>query len=196
MTKVSNIMALENILAQDNSCKGADIINFPQKINPIRPAGLSDIKNIVELWANSATLRYFYDPIRWRWKGKASEIWSDYATEIINDTNRFLVICDLKDNGLSGFLIARIEELPGYYEARYSLTIEDFYIRPKDRNISVLKQMMDTLLGEAHESKNILSGRGIISLKIEILDSEDSVATLLEEAGFRKSSSTYTVSVN
>jgi hypothetical protein len=31
MTKVSNIMALENILAQDNSCKGADIINFPQK---------------------------------------------------------------------------------------------------------------------------------------------------------------------
>lgn len=194
---MSNALA-NNTSTQNNSREDGNIINFPKIANSIRPANLGDIKSIVELWANSATLRYFYDPIRWRWKGKASEIWSDYAYDVLNDVNRFMIVCDLKDNGFSGFLIARIDDLPAYYEDRYSLTVEDIYIRPKDRNVDILNKMIDCLLSEAYKSKNISnrSNKNMISFKIEIIDAESPIASLIEESGFKKSSCTFTASIN
>jgi hypothetical protein len=173
----------------------AKVINFPSTNVPVRLAGQSDIKGIIELWANSATLRFFYDPIRWNWKGKASEVWSDYASDVILDKNRFLIICDLKDNGLSGFLVAKLEELPNYYQAKYSLTVEEFYIRPKDRKLELFKEMLDVLLKEAYARQEALGARGSISLKIETVESDASLVALIQEAGFKKSSVSYTASI-
>ncbi len=182
-----------NLLKNDRP--SARVINLSEHLATIRLALQTDIKGVIELWANSATLRYFYDPVRWNWKGKAPEVWAHYASEIINDKNKFLVICDLKDNGLSGFMIARLEELPAYYQAKYSLTVEEFYLRPKDRKVEVFNQMVDLMLKEAYSRQKGLVGDGEISLKIEIIESDPSVAVLLEGAGFKKSSVTYTATV-
>ncbi len=171
----------------------AKVISFPGNFMPhIRLAQSSDIKAIIELWANSATMRYFFDPVRWNWKGKASEAWAEYAIDLLKDKNKFLLLCDLQDNGLSGFLIGRLEELPSYYQHKYSLTIEEFYLRPKDKKLSIFKEMVQVLLSEANSRINNI---GNISLKIEILESDVATEELLINAGLKKSSVTYTISV-
>ncbi|MDJ0625796.1 MAG: hypothetical protein QNJ31_05455 [Candidatus Caenarcaniphilales bacterium] len=171
------------------------VIDFPQAYSPVRLAKIEDVKNIVELWANSALMRYFEDPIRWNWKSKASEVWSDYALNVIQDENRFLVLCDMQDNGLSGFLIGRIEELPNYYQTKYCLTVEDFYLRPKDKKPELFKELLETLLKEAYSRKELLQSSGGISMKVEVIESDESLTKLLIDAGFKKSSTTYTVSI-
>lgn len=193
-------MKEQSLLPQVASLKpyavsNSKVVNFPKVYTPVRLAEMTDIKSIVELWANSATMRYFVDPVRWNWKGKASEAWYDYAVDLIEDDNRFLLICDMKDNGLSGFLIARLEELPSYYQAQYSLTVEEFYLRPKDKKVESFKEMLEVLLKEAYSKcKMLMSSRGI-SLRIEIVESDDSLSKFLMEAGFKKSSVTYTASI-
>ncbi|MDX1920867.1 MAG: hypothetical protein SFU25_09070 [Candidatus Caenarcaniphilales bacterium] len=172
------------------------VINFPTTYHPVKLAEVTDIKNILELWGNSATMRYFVDPVRWNWKGKASEVWSDYALEVIQDPNQFLVICDLKDNGLSGFLVAKIEELPNYYQAKYSLTVEDFYLRPKDKKPELFKEMIEVLLKEAYSRKHIRQSGGKISMKIDVIEMDENLTSLLKEAGFKKSSVTFTASLD
>jgi hypothetical protein len=191
----SKLLTSSEINNSTDKTEQARVISFPNSFVPVRVAQQSDIKGIIELWANSATLRFFFDPVRWNWKGRASEVWSDYARDLLQDPNKFLITCDLKDNGLSGFLIARIEELPNYYQAKYSLTVEEFYLRPKDRNLDMLKQMLQVLLNEAYSRQKLLVANGEISLKIEIVQSEDSLIELLEEAGFKRSSVTYTASI-
>jgi hypothetical protein len=172
------------------------VVSFPSSYFPARLAEIADIKNVLELWGNSATMRYFVDPVRWNWKSKASEVWSDYAIQVIQDPNRFLVICDLKDNGLSGFLVARIDELPNYYQDKYCLTVEDFYIRPKDKKTEQFKEMISVLLTEAYSRKNILQSCGGISMKIDVIESDSSLSEMLQQAGFKKSSVTFTASLS
>ena len=174
------------------------IVHFPHSVlsSSIRLAQISDLPHILELWANSATMRYLFDPIRWNWKGKASEIWHDYAIDLLEDKKRFLIICDFSDNGYSGFLMARIEELPHYYQAQYSLIIEEVYLRPKDKKAEILRQMIGLLLKEAHLRKQISSSARGISLKLESLESDQVFAELLLEIGFKKSSVCYTASVD
>jgi hypothetical protein len=168
------------------------VISFPHSnIMPVRPAEKTDIKAIIELWANSATMRYFLDPERWSWKGKASEAWADYAIDLIQNPRKFLLICDLQDNGLSGFLSARLEDLPIYYEHKYSLTIEEFYLRPKDKKLDLFKEMVRVLIEQAELR---FQESGSISLKIEIPESDTATETLLIQAGLQKSSSIYTIS--
>ena len=167
------------------------VVSFSNKLMPVRLAEKTDIKAIIELWANSATMRYLLDPIRWNWKGKASEVWADYAIDLIQNPRKFLLICDLQDNGLSGFLSARLEDLPIYYEHQYSLTIEEFYLRPKDKKLDLFKEMVKVLCKQV-ESR--LPENSKISLKIEIPESDSATAILLIQAGLQKSSSTYTIS--
>lgn len=195
-TQLESFSTLENTSAtQADKFSVTKVINFPTSYFPVRLADIADIKNILELWGNSATMRYFVDPVRWNWKGKASEVWSDFALEVIQDPNRFLVICDLKDNGLSGFLVAKIEELPNYYQAKYSLTVEDFYLRPKDKKPELFKEMIEVLLKAAYSRKMILQSGGGISMKIDVIESDENLTTLLKEAGFKKSSVTFTASL-
>lgn len=191
-----NTLLNRDFITNKDSKSSARIINFPSNLIPIRMADNSDIKGIIELWANSASLRYYSDPVRWNWKGKASEVWSDYASDNLQDPKRFLIVCDLKDNGLSGFLTARLEELPNYYQAKYSLTIEELYLRPKDRKAELLRGMIELLLREARQRQESLSARGDISLKLEVPDSDKTFGSLLEEVGFKKSSVTYTALID
>lgn len=176
-----------------NSEAKPKVIDFPVNLMPIRLAQANDIKGIIELWANSATMRYFFDSTRWNWKGKASEVWGEHALELLKDKNKFLLICDFQDNGLSGFLTARLDELPNYYEHKYSLTIDEFYLRPKDKKLSIFKEMIKVLLDEVYRR---LGHKASISLKIEILDSDNVTEELLQEAGLKKSSATYTISLS
>ena len=92
--------------------------------------------------------------------------------------------------------MARIEELPHYYQAQYSLIIEEVYLRPKDKKAEILRQMIGLLLKEAHLRKQISSSARGISLKLESLESDQVFAELLLEIGFKKSSVCYTASVD
>ncbi len=181
-----------------SALKDRQIVNFPQSstASSIRLAKVDDLPHVLELWANSATMRYLVDPVRWNWKGKASEIWHDYAIDLLTDEKRFLIICDFHDNGYSGFLMARIEELPRYYHAQYSLIIEEVYLRPKDKKAEILSQMIGLLIKEAYTRKQISSSNRKISLKLESLESDQVFAELLLEIGFKKSSVCYTASID
>jgi hypothetical protein len=196
--KISNTL-LPSYDEVDTSCQAGEemgkIIEFPNKYMPVRLAKQTDIKDILELWGNSATMKFFVDPIRWNWKGKASEVWADYANHVINDENRFLVVCDLKDNGFSGFLLAKIEELPVYYQAQYAVTVEELYLRPKDKKVELLKEMLEVLIKEAYSRRKLARSNNGISLKIETIESDESIITLLRDCGFKKSSVAYTAFV-
>ena len=173
-----------------------NVIDLSQTHKAVRLATYSDIQGVVELWANSATMRYFVDPVRWNWRGKASEVWLTHALHLIEDDRHFLLICDMKDNGLSGFLIARLEELPPYYQAQFSLTVEEFYLRPKDKKSELFREMLELLLKEAYSKCGLLESSRGISLRVELLEADESMTKFLSEAGFKKSSVTYTSSIN
>ncbi|MDX1918938.1 MAG: hypothetical protein SFT81_07380 [Candidatus Caenarcaniphilales bacterium] len=159
--------------------------------SPIRFAELDDIKSIVELWANIAALRQFYDPARWSWKTRASQIWSQYAHDIITSPRAFMLICDRQDHGLSGFLTAYLQERPAYYITPYELVIDEMYLRPKDRHVKIFRQMIDELTREACLRESMKDPHNL-SLRIDCLEKDRDIAEMLIEAGFKPSAVTYT----
>jgi|GEM_PF-2759277 len=161
---------------------------------PVRLATEQDIPNILELWANSACLKQIHDPIRWSCRNNATQIWHQHAKELIHDPSKILLICDLQDNGLSGFLSARMDERPSYYEAKYSLDIEEFYLRPKDRSGKIFDLMLETLQKEV-QLRCKLNSKQKISLKIEALESEAYLIKMLKEKNVNRCSVTYTINI-
>ncbi len=159
-------------------------------LEPVRLAEKDDLKGVIELWANSACLKQISDFTRWKWQNKASQLWFEYAKELLNNSNYFLIICDFGDNGVSGFLSARIEKLPNYNYSSYSLSIEEFYIRPKERSPELFQDMILCLLKQAKERFSI-SLEEKINLKIETLEQDRELINILFEKKPKKSSIVY-----
>lgn len=162
-----------------NSCDVNSIISKlkEEEHSVVRSASNADIKDIIELWANFASIRQIFDSERWQWKKNSSLMWAEYITDIISDNYKIITLCDFQDNGLSGFLIGHIQKLPPYYEAAYTLNIDEFYIRPKERSPELLKQMIDFSVQQLYQNFG-LDRHTKVNLKLETLDSE---ATILSE---------------
>lgn len=145
-------------------------------VNPFRVADREDIADVVELWANYAAIHQLQDYDYWNWEGNSSQIWANYIKDFIKDERNFLVICDFGDNGLSGFLQARIEKLPPYYTAEYKLTCQEFYIRPKEKCADLMQEMIIYTLAQAQDRFNLpdstkfLTELEVINIQKPLLD--------------------------
>lgn len=169
-------------------------INLELKLclQPVRQAKGDDLHGIVELWANSACLKQMKDSVRWDWKDRVTDVWFEYARELLDNPWSFLIICDFKDNGLSGFLTARLEKLPSYYKAEYVLRVDEFYIRPKERSSELLEEMLKCLLREVNTRFVSLQDTKI-SLRMDVFDGDQELVEKLFNSKVKKSSANYTI---
>ena len=108
---------------------------------PFRRVREKDLACLVELWANLSNIRLLKNYQRWSWSLKAEKIWLEYARKTLKYKSFIFTVCDYQDNGCSGFLHAHLESLPE--EKNLSLSLLDFYIRPKDKNRTNIIGLLD-----------------------------------------------------
>ena len=132
--------------------------------------------------------------MQWNWKNKASLLWYDYASDLINEKNSFLIICDFQEHGLSGFLIAKLNELPCYYNSKYEIKIEEFYIRPKERSPELFQSMVSYLIQEV-KTRFQVSPEEKLTLRIDSLESDSDLIQELFGKKIHRSSVTHTIKI-
>lgn len=158
----------------------------------IRSAKEEDITDILELWGNGANLRQLTDYINWEWCHQPSLVWQEFAIDMIQQPNLFLTIADFHDNGLTGFLLAEIRTLPPYYKAQYLMSINEFYLRPKERSALLFKNMLMHTCNTARANLNI-SDKEIINIQIEIINFDESLLDKSIFPNLIKSSTKYSL---
>ncbi len=158
----------------------------------IRECQAQDISGLIELWANSAALKNFADPLRWDWKARSSQIWAEHLLESLKDDRNLVLLSDFQDNGLSGYLIARLEILPSYYAARYRLAIQDVYLRPKERSAKLFQEVLSRSLAIVRE-RFVIPQEEPIGLSIECPASDHLMVEFLYKCGFKMSAAVMTI---
>lgn len=143
---INDNLAVRDELA--NLKRVADIVNVISKEFDgliVTSASEVHIKEIAELWANSATVQQIYAPERYSFKTE-SKNWHEFVRSKLSKKNNLLLVAHKKnDKEVMGFLYLQTVTIPSS-DLIVKGIIEDIYTKPQYRREGIALKLFEVCL--------------------------------------------------
>lgn len=145
----------------------------------IRPATLADIDPILAMQRQIHAEHLAWDAARWKTALPIEPAYSEWLRHLVSAPNGGLVLVAETGTGVSGYLVAEVEEESTRHWSPRSLYLHDLFVDPGQRRSGVARKLMNELLTWSQERHPWLAIRLITATR------NDAARAFFARFGFR-----------